>query len=206
MGLEAVPVLGQEFNGLFLILYDVSQAVFVLEITIRIFACAPAVRTFFQRPENTFDLLITSASLIPEVGSFAVVARLLRVLRVLRVLRAFSVSHRLRAFTARLSEAFDEAIYSAVVVFILAYIFTGSGHYLFAEIDPIRWGDLGSASLSVFYLLLLQDVPSYVSPLIASHRGSVVYFVTFYFVFASLGLSVLAAAISQSCLKGREEP
>lgn len=198
MGLETVPSMADEYSEVFLILFYVSQVVFVCEIVMRIVACAPSFGTFFNHPGNTFDFVVVSASLLPGVGSCAIVARLLRVLR---VLRAFSVSDRLRVFTARLTEALDEAVYTAVVVAILCYIFSISGHYLFAELDPTRWGTLGRSALSIFYLVLLQDVPSYVSPLISVHSGSIVYFIVLYFVFASLLLSVLTAAINQSCAK-----
>lgn len=195
MGFETVPDMVENYGGLFLWFGYGAQAVFVFEILVRLVAFAPRFREFFRDFWNCFDFAIVLFSLIPGVGGFALVARLLRILRVLRI---FSVSDRARIFLDRLRESFDEAAYAAVIALALGYIFTISGYFLFFELDPARWGGFSRAAGSVFYLLLLQDVPSYVSPLIAKSKLSILYFFLFYFVFISLLIAVVSAAVRQT--------
>lgn len=96
----------------------------------------------------------------------------------------------------RLKETFDETAYASLIVLVIGYIFTISGHYLFSEIDPDRWGGFGSSALSVFYLMLLQDVPNYVSPVLSASKSSILYFLLFYFVIVGLFISTVAAAVA----------
>jgi voltage-gated sodium channel len=145
--------------------------------------------------DGLFDFAIVILSFLPAIGAFIVIARLLRVLR---VLRAISMSERLRAFMDRLTDTFDEVLYSSLLILILGYIFAISGHFLFYEVDPNNWGNLWRATLSVFYLGLLQDVSDFVDPVIASSAFYLFYFICFYLIQFGLILSVLNAALTQS--------
>lgn len=200
MGVETVPDLADAYGSFFLFLHYFAQVVFAFEICVRLLAFTPNFGKFFKDSWNTFDFLIIGASFLPGIGSFALIARLLRVLRVLRVL---SVSDHLRGFMERLKESFDEIAYASVIIFVLGYIFIISGHYLFFEIDTAHWGTLGNATMSVFYLLLFQDVQSFVAPLVKASKGYLVFFLLFYFVFVSLFISVITTAITQA-IKGGE--
>jgi voltage-gated sodium channel len=200
MGVETIPDMADAYGGFFLVLHYFAQIVFAFEICVRLLAFTPNFGKFFEDSWNTFDFLIVGASFLPGIGSFALVARLLRVLRVLRVL---SVSDHLRGFMDRLKESFDEIACASVIVFVLGYIFIISGHYLFFEVDTAHWGTLGDATMSIFYLLLFQDVQSFVVPLVKASKVYLAFFLLFYFVFVSLYISVITAAVAQS-IKGEE--
>lgn len=194
MGMETSPTLADEYGDFFVWFACISQGLFLLEIVIRIIA-APSIRAFFQGGWNKFDFTVVALSLIPAIGPMALIARLARVLRVLRL---FSTSKRLKTFVESLHEACDEILYAFIVVLVLGYIYAVSGYYLFVDITPAHWGDLGRAGMSVFYLLLLQDVPGFVEPLIAASAWSILYFILFYLTFAGLFIGVLTAAITNS--------
>jgi voltage-gated sodium channel len=198
LALESVPEVSNDFGPLFIALDTTAQVLFGVEIAVRIISYAPQVGRFFRSGWNVFDFIIVVASFLPVVGSFALVARLVRVLRVLRVL---SVSERMRGFMEHLFESFDEVACTVIIATIFGYIFTISGHYLFYEVDPARWGTLGRAALSVFYLLLLQDVPSVAQPLLAASRAAILFFLLLYVSFLSLLIGVIAASITQSLRK-----
>jgi voltage-gated sodium channel len=202
MGAGAVPGLAAAYGGMLDNLDFAIQALFVVEIVIRLIAHAPKVHTFFRDRWNTFDFLIVAASLLPAVGAFALIARLLRVLRVLRLL---SVSPELRSLIGRLHDAFDEIAGAAVIILVMGYMFVIGGYALFADLDPAHWGDLRSALLSAFYLLLLQDVHAYVEPLAARSLFSLLYFAAFYLAFIGLFISVIVAAVLQGSVKDREK-
>jgi voltage-gated sodium channel len=85
LGVEAVPELEDHYTELLDWILAVSQAVFVIEIALRITAHHPRPRTFFADSWNRFDFLIVAASLLPAVGSATLAARALRVLRIVRL-------------------------------------------------------------------------------------------------------------------------
>ena len=62
-----------------------SQAVFIGEISLRVFGYGPRFSQFFADGWNLFDFVVVALSLVPLVGSLSFVARMIRVLRVLRV-------------------------------------------------------------------------------------------------------------------------
>lgn len=194
MGVEAVPALQEEYDQFLFYLDVVIQAVFVCEITIRVLAFSPKIGEFFKDRWNTFDFVVVVLSLIPVIGSFALIARLLRLLRILRLL---SVSDKLRSFMTRLSGSLDESLSALFVASIGAYIFIIAGHYLYGETDPARWGDLRQSTLSVFYLALFQDVKSFVTPLAERSLGNLMFFVSFYASLLSLAVGVLTAAVRE---------
>lgn len=136
-----------------------------------------------------------AASLLPGTGALPLVARLLRVIRVLRV---FSASARMRRFMERLDETFDEIAHTAIIVAILCYIFSIAGFYLFANIDSAHWGTLARSFVSTFYLLLFQDIRDFIEPIIKISKMSILFFLSFYFVFIALFMSVISAAVTQS--------
>jgi voltage-gated sodium channel len=194
MGVEAVPALQEDYDQFLFYLDVLIQVIFVCEITIRVLAFAPKIGEFFKDRWNTFDFAVVVLSLIPVIGSFALIARLLRLLRILRLL---SVSDKLRSFMTRLSGSLDESLSALFVAAIGAYIFIIAGHYLYGETDPARWGDLRQSTLSVFYLALFQDVKSFVTPLAERSLGNLMFFVSFYASLLSLAVGVLTAAVRE---------
>ena len=192
IGIEAVPALADEYDQLLFYLDLVIQAIFVCEISIRVLAFAPKIGDFFKERWNTFDFIVVVLSLVPFIGSFALIARLLRLLRILRLL---SVSDKLRAFMTRLSGSLDETCSAIFVAMIGAYIFVIAGHYLYGETDPERWGGLRESALSIFYLSLFQDVKSFVEPLAKRSLGNLLFFISFYASMLALAVGVFTAAV-----------
>ncbi len=72
---------GPAFDGLELVL----QVIFVAEIGIRLLAYWPRLGAFFRDGWNVFDFVVVAASLLPQAGAFAMVARLARLMRVTRL-------------------------------------------------------------------------------------------------------------------------
>jgi voltage-gated sodium channel len=65
------------------------QAIFVAEIAIRLLAFWPRPGTFFRDGWNLFDFVVVVASMLPQAGAFAMVARLARLMRVTRLVSTF---------------------------------------------------------------------------------------------------------------------
>lgn len=195
MGLETFPEMNQSYESWFILVFAVSQIVFIIEIAIRLLAFAPRIGGFFRDFWNTFDFVIVTASLIPAIGPFSLVARLLRVLRVLRV---FSVSDELRIFLTSTKNSIAVCTRAALILSVFIYIFAISGFYLFSEIEPQKWGSLGRAVLSIFYLLLLQDIDTFIEPLVAQSPLYLFFFLGVYFPVLVLMTNVIATVVAKN--------
>jgi voltage-gated sodium channel len=79
-----------EFDLYLWIFFAVSQAVFVVEIALRVASYGPRFREFFRDGWNVFD--VVALSLAPEIGALSLGARIVRVLRVLRFLRVLRLA------------------------------------------------------------------------------------------------------------------
>ena len=89
IGVETSPALTARYGGLIEAVEIAIQTIFVMEITIRLLACWPRLGAFFRDGWNVFDFAVVAASLLPQAGAFAMVARLARLLRVTRLVSAF---------------------------------------------------------------------------------------------------------------------
>jgi voltage-gated sodium channel len=199
LGVDTNPQFSEEYGELIFWTLWGSQIYFIGEIVVRILAKGPRFGTFFSSFWNRFDFIIVGLSLIPAVGPFVTVARLLRLLRVLRLM---TVSDRLRGFLVHTQRSIDEALYFGLIGGVMLYVFAVAGVTLFAEIDPTRWGGLGVAAQSLLYLGLLQDIPETVAAL-STARGSAIAFL---FLFGASALFILIntiAAVTAQHLESR---
>ena len=198
LGAETDPILTEHYDDLIWAVLAGSQLVFVIEIAIRLVACAPNFGKFFRSFWNTFDFIVVAGSLLPVVGAFATVARVLRVLRVLRIV---SVSDELRVFLSRMQTSLGTLIFAGFIWAIFAYVYAIAGFYLFADADAPRWGSLSQCFETVFLLTLLQDAGAALKALPA---GSGVYFVMFYAGLVFLGLNTAAQLVNFGRNSGQE--
>jgi voltage-gated sodium channel len=89
IGVETSATLTARYSAVIFALEMLIQTIFVVEIAIRILAYWPRPAGFFANGWNVFDFSVVAASLLPQAGAFAMVARLARLLRVTRVVSAF---------------------------------------------------------------------------------------------------------------------
>lgn len=189
-GLETNAALLEHFGEAFFLAFAVSQGIFIVEMAIRIGACAPRYSEFFKDSWNTFDLTIVIVSLIPAVGGFAVVARVARVLRVARLL---STSAAMRTFLEGMGRSTGLFLRAAALLAILGYIFAIAGYHLFGETTPASWGTLGASLRSVFLLALLQQVPYFLAEVGPGDTLGHLFFPIFYLVFLTVGSNLIGA-------------
>ena len=134
-------------------LHAAMIAVLAAELLTRFAAHGLAWRRFFRDGWTRFDLVIFAASLMPAIGPLAAVARLARVLRVARVV---SVSPKLRLIIATMARSIPSLAHVGLLLGVLLFVYGVLGVHLFRDIDPMHWGDLGSALLTLFQILTLE--------------------------------------------------
>ena len=144
-------------------LLDYSITIFfVIEITIR-FIGEPKKSEFFKNGWNIFDTIIVCISLIPIPNNSSFL--LLRLLRVFRVLRIISVIPELKMIIEALLQSVKRVFYVSLLLFIILYIYATIGSILFSEDIPSRWGNVGTAMITLFQVLTLSSWEQVMLPL-----------------------------------------
>jgi voltage-gated sodium channel len=192
VGLETSDTLVERYGGLFELVDLVVQSIFVAEIVIRLIAHWPGLGRFFRDGWNVFDLTVVAASLLPQAGAFAMVARLARLLRVTRLVSAFP---ELRLIVSTMLRSIPSMGHILMMLGLLLYVYSILGFYLFREHDPERWGTLGAALLTLFQMLTLEGWVEVQAAVLGELPFAWVYFATFVFVAVFVVVNLFIAVV-----------
>ncbi len=154
VGIETHTPTATKYHDLLKVLDWVVLAIFIAEIAIKMIALAPRSQDFFKDPWNVFDFVIVAVCLIPASGGFGPVLRLFRLLRVLRLL---STVPKLQLLVNALLKSLPSMLYVTVLLLLLFYVYAVAGVMFFAQNDPVHFGHLGDALLSLFRIVTLED-------------------------------------------------
>ena len=125
-----------------------------------------------------FDFLIVLLCVLPVGGPFAAVLRLARALRLLRLVSALP---KLQLLVGALLKSLSSMGYVSLLLALLFYIYAVAGIHLFGQTDPVHFGSLPAALLSLFRLVTLDNWADIFNVQIA-HVPAIkvaLYFVTF---------------------------
>ena len=162
---------------------------FLIEITIR-FVGEPNKRAFFKDPWNLFDTLIVVISMIPiQDSEMALVGRLIRIFRVLRMV---SIVPELRLLLNSLIKALPQLGYVILLMFIIFYIYAAVGASFFVDINPVLWGDISIAMLTLFRVMTFEDWTDVMYETMEVYPFSWLFYLTFIFLttFAFLNMVI----------------
>ncbi|MEM8581728.1 MAG: ion transporter [Pseudomonadota bacterium] len=192
LGMETSPALMEVWGPLIVSLDQACLAIFVVELSIKLFAFGPR---FFRSGWNVFDLAIVGIALVPAAQGFSV----LRALRILRVLRVISVAPRLR----RVVEGFITALPGMGSVFLLMaiifYIGAVIATKLFGASFPDWFGDLGRSAYSLFQIMTLESWSmGIVRPVMEVYPYAWIFFVPFIMVTTFAVVNLLVGLIVNS--------
>ena len=149
---------------------------FLIEITIRLLAERPFYN-FFRNGWNIFDFLIVSISLIPLGGTETVfIARLLRIVRMLRIITIIPDFRKIIDSLITMLPKIASIVVSMIIFF---YIWATIGSLLFNEIDPDRWGNVGSAMLVLLQMITYDDWGAIMRDVMEVYPIAWIYFVSF---------------------------
>jgi voltage-gated sodium channel len=192
IGLETSAELVERYGPLFDLFDAIIQTVFVLEIVIRLAAYWPRIGGFFRDGWNVFDTLVVAASLLPQAGAFAMVARLGRLLRVTRLVSAFP---ELRLIVTTMLRSIPSMGHILMMLGVLLYVYGVLGFYLFREVDPTRWGSLGSALLTLFQMLTLEGWVEMQEAVLGDLPFAWIYFASFVFIAVFVVVNLFIAVV-----------
>ena len=174
IGLETSDAVMAEYGRVLTALDRIFLAIFMAEAVAKM-ACF-GLRRYVRDGWNLFDLAIVIASLIPTTGQFATLARLARLLRILRLVSAFP---ELRLVVQTLVRSIPSMGHVVLLMSIIFYIYAVAGFYLFHEIDPTHWSDLGISLLTLFRVVTLEDWTDVMYAAMEGNRWAWIYFVSF---------------------------
>ena len=192
LGLETSSVLVAQFGGaVFSGINHLVQALFVVEMAIRLTAHWPRPLRFFRGGWNTFDFTVVALAFRPESGGLSNIARLARLARATRLVSALP---ELRLIFETLLRSLPSITHILLLLGLFLYIYGILGFRLFAATDPAHWGSLGASILTLFQVLTLEGWIDIQDELIAAHGWSWVFFTSF-IVFAVLVITNLFVAV-----------
>jgi voltage-gated sodium channel len=159
LGLETYDSIDAEIGPQLDVVNDAILGVFVVELVIRIGAYGRRPQDFFRNGWNVFDFVVISASFVPGVRENAT---LLRLVRLLRVVRAVRLLPDLRVLTVAVARLIPGVASLSVITLLLVYVYVMIGWLIFHEHDPANFADVGQAMVTMFVLLTLENLPTYI--------------------------------------------
>lgn len=203
IGVETNHVLYEQHKTLFLALNWAFQAIYTVEILIRMAACAPNYKRFFKDGWNLFDFVIVAVSFVPATGGLAPIARLARLLRVTRLI---SSSPQLKLIVATMLKSIPSMGHVLMLIGLIMYIYGVLGCHLFREADPEHWGTLGASVLTLFQLLTLEAWSDLQRTLFAhGHTWSWLFFVSYIVLAVFVVINLFIAVMINNLQDAREE-
>ncbi len=153
-GLETSASLVAKHSALLRALNLAVVAIFLAEIALKLVAHGRRPFDYFRDGWNVFDCVIVALCLLPVAGPFAAVIRLARVLRLLRLVSALP---KLQLLVGALLKSLSAMGYVSILLVLLFYIYAVAGVNLFGKTDPLHFGSLGAALLSLFRIITLDN-------------------------------------------------
>ena len=175
---------------------------FVVELSIR-FLGEEKKSEFLKDGWNLFDTIIVTVSLIPMGAGNS--ALLLRLLRIFRVLRLISFIPELRILIESLLKSLPRIGYVCLLLFIIIYIYAAFGSILFAEADPSRWKDIGTAVITLVQVMTLSSWEQVMLPMQERFWWAWVYFYTFIALGAITLLNLIIAVLVDVMSQAKED-
>jgi voltage-gated sodium channel len=192
VGLETSEALATRFTGAFRLLNRAIQAVFVVELAIRLLAFWPRLPRFFRDGWNTFDFAIVAASFLPSSGTYATVGRLARLARAGRL---FSRVPELRLLIGTMLRSIPSMAHVLLLLGVLLYIYAVLGCHLLGAGDPERWATLPRAVLTLVGVLTLEGWVDVQAAAMRVTPWAWLYFVSFIVVAVFVGVNLFIAII-----------
>jgi voltage-gated sodium channel len=191
-GLETSATLTARYGALFETLEIVVQTIFVIEIGVRLLAHWPRFLTFFRDGWNVFDFVVVLASLLPQAGTFAIVARLARLMRVTRLVSLFP---ELRLIIGTMLRSIPSMGHVIMLLGLLLYVYGILGFHLFHQHDPDHWGTLGAALLTLFQMLTLEGWVEIQESALKAYPWAWIYFGSFVLVAVFVVVNLFIAVV-----------
>jgi voltage-gated sodium channel len=201
LGLDTYESIHEEWGDTLFILNEVFLGIYIVEILIRIAAHGTRPQDYFKSGWNVFDFIVVFAVFIPGVRENALI---LRIVRLLRIVRIISVLPELRVLISGMIRAVRPIGAMAAMTMVLLFVYGMIGVKIFSEELPERWGDVGTAMLTLFTVLTLEGWNEILFDAQEVTQYAWVFLVSFVLFASFLVINVLIAIIITAVEEARE--
>jgi voltage-gated sodium channel len=153
VGIETDKEIREQYHGVLHAIDVAILAIFTLEIVVKVGAEGGKPWRYFRDPWNCFDFIIVAVCYLPFDGGAVTVLRLLRLLRVLKLIKALP---KLQVLVSALLKSLPSMAYVGALLSLLFYVYAVAGVFLFGENDPIHFGSIQSAMVTLFAVVTLE--------------------------------------------------
>ncbi len=202
LGAETYDSVERDYGTTLHHLNDLFLGIFVVELAIRLTATLPQPRDFFRNRWNVFDFLVVAASFLPGLRENAT---LLRVLRLARVVRAVRFLPDLKVLIAAVGRSVPGVASLAAATLLLVYLYAMVGWVIFDDHDPGNFGTVGQAMITMFVLLTLENLPTYIEKGQELSDWTILFFISYVLVASFLVFNLFIGIVLNSMEGAREE-
>ena len=180
----------------------VCLAIYVLELSARLIACFPNPLHAFRDRWTVFDAVIIIASFTPGVRENATILRLVRVLRIVRIIRFLPD---LRIIVGAVFRSIPGVATLGVAALLLVYVYGMVGWVLYGDGDPENYGDIGTAMLTMFVLLTLENLPDSIETGQTLSDWTVPFYVSYVLIASFIVFNLFIGIVINSMEEARQE-
>jgi voltage-gated sodium channel len=202
LGLDTYDGISERHAGALVLVQGICLAFYVLELLIRFTAEWPRPQRALRDGWTLFDFVVVTASFVPGVRENATLLRLVRLLRIVRVVRFLPD---LRIIIGAVARSVPGVASLAVATVLLIYIYGMVGWVIFADGDPENFGDIGTGMLTMFVLLTLENLPTYLERGQEITGWAVPFYVSYVLVAAFLVFNLFIGIVINSMEEARQE-
>ena len=188
IGMETSSAIMNSFGNILLLIDKIILAIFVLEITLKLYAYG---FSFFRSGWNVFDFSIVAIALLPASGTLAV----LRSLRIFRSLRLLKNLPKLRFIVEALLHSLPSLGWIFVLLALVFYVFAVIGTKLFGAAYPEWFGNLGASMFSLFQIMTLEGWVEISRAVMKDFPLANIYFIIFILLASYTTLNIFIAIV-----------
>jgi len=200
LGLGTYAAIDDDIGDQLNLANEIILGLFVVELAIRIGAYGRHPREFFRSGWNVFDFVIIAASFVPGVRENAT---LLRLVRLLRIVRAVRLLPDLRVLTVAVARSVPGVASLAVITLLLVYVYGMLGWVIFHDHDPANFGNVGQAMITMFVLLTLENLPTYIEAGQELSDWTILFFVSYVLIASFLIFNLFIGIVINSMEEAR---
>ncbi|MBF0213192.1 MAG: ion transporter [Magnetococcales bacterium] len=156
---------------------------------------------FFSDGWNIFDFVVVGIALVPSTGALSV----LRAMRVLRLMRLVSSMPSMRRVISGMFRSMPGVTSVAGVLLVIFYVSAIMAIGFFRELDPEKFGDLGSTFFTLFQLMTTEGWPTIARDIMKTMPYAWVFFVPFIILTTFTTLNLVVGIIVNGMEEAKEE-
>ena len=200
LGAETYERIERDAGDVFGVLNEVILGIFVVELFIRFAATGFKPKTYFSSGWNVFDVVVVTAGFVPGLRENAT---LLRIARLLRIVRAVRLLPDLRVLIVAVGRSIPGVASLAVISLLLVYAYGMLGWLIFDEHDPANFSDIGQSMITMFVLLTLENLPTYIEKGLELSDWTLLFYVSYVLLASFLIFNLFIGIVINSMEEAR---